>query len=76
MDTVSREADCWTANDRWSRIVDVLMERLHILDSGHDLYKPVIALLSELEGKGRLSKVEKKELKVAKEKIEVVCVCL
>jgi mediator of RNA polymerase II transcription subunit 12 len=76
MDTVSREADCWTANDRWSRIVDVLMERLHMLDVGDDLYKPVIALLSELESKGRLSKVEKKELKVAKEKIEVVCVCI
>lgn len=72
MDTVTREADCWTANDRWSRIVDVLMERLHMLDVGDDLYKRVVALLSELEGKGRLSKVEKKELKAAKEKIEVV----
>jgi hypothetical protein len=72
MDTVTREADCWTANDRWSRIVDVLMERLHLLKAGDKLHRPIVVLLSELEGRGRLSKAEKKELRHAKEKIQEV----
>jgi mediator of RNA polymerase II transcription subunit 12 len=71
MDTVTREADCWTANDRWSRIVDVLMERLHGLEVG-DLHRRIVGLLTELEMKGRLSKVEKKELKAASQKIQEV----
>jgi mediator of RNA polymerase II transcription subunit 12 len=72
MDTVVREADCWTANDRWSRIVDVLMERLLRSSPTYPLYKRSANLLSELEGQGRLTKEEKKELKVAKEQIEKV----
>ena len=71
MDTVTREADCWTANDRWSRIVDVLMERLHGLEVG-DLHRRIVGLSTELEMKGRLSKVEKKELKAASQKIQDV----
>ena len=72
MDTVVREADCWTANDRWSRIVDVLMERLLRSSPTDPLYKRSANLLSELEGQGRLTKEEKKELKVAKEQVEKV----
>jgi hypothetical protein len=76
MDTVTREADCWTANDRWSRIVDVLMERLHLLKAGDKLHRPIVVLLSELESRGRLSKAEKKELRHAKEKIQEVSLSL
>jgi len=72
MDTVTREADCWTANDRWSRIVDVLMERLHGLEAGGDLHRRIVGLLTDLETRGRLSKVEKKELKAASQKIQEV----
>jgi mediator of RNA polymerase II transcription subunit 12 len=72
MDTVVREADCWTANDRWSRIVDVLMDRLLHSSPTEMLHRRIANLLSELDTQGRLTKTEKKELRGAKEQIEKV----
>jgi hypothetical protein len=48
------------------------MERLHLLKAGDKLHRPIVVLLSELEGRGRLSKAEKKELRHAKEQIQEV----
>lgn len=68
MDTVIREADCWTANDRWGRITDALVERLHNVKPGETLHTALITLLSELRQQGRLSSGERKDLKAAQEK--------
>ena len=72
MDTVIREADCWTANDRWGRITDALVERLHNVQPGDRLHGALITLLSELRQQGRLSSGERKDLKAAQEKAKEV----
>ena len=72
MDTVIREADCWTANDRWGRITDALVERLHDVKPGEKLHGALITLLSELRQQGRLSSGERKDLKAAQEKAREV----
>lgn len=68
MDTVVREADCWTANDRWTRIADALVERLHNVQPGERIHTALVRLLGELQQQGRLSGAERKDLREAKEK--------
>lgn len=72
MDTVIREADSWTANERWGRITDALVERLHHVVPRDQLHDPLIALLTELQEQGRLTAGERKDLKAAKEKVKEV----
>ena len=55
MDTVRRDADVWTAMDRWEVLTDALMERNASQDAQGQHHPPLSALLVELGQRNRLS---------------------
>lgn len=70
-DTVHREADKWTAAERWPGIIDALMDRLPSLSAGDALHRHLVSLLRDLDAKGRLSADDAAELAAASEESEV-----
>lgn len=62
IDTLRREADVWTAMDRWPTFVDALLERSAILEARGEYHKSLPALLLELARNGHLSPDEEKDV--------------
>lgn len=70
IDSVRREADKWTAQERWPSMVDALMDRLHNLEEGN-LQRRFVELLQDLGRKGRLSREDAAEVAIIADEIKV-----
>jgi mediator of RNA polymerase II transcription subunit 12 len=69
LDTVQREADKWTAMERWPMIIDALMDRLPNVTGS--LQRRWVKVLQDLERKGRLSRDDAGEVATIAEEIKV-----
>lgn len=73
IDTVRREADVWTAMDRWPSLVDALSERNAVLRRKGHHHKGLVNLLLELAADGYLMEDDEEELR-ANANAQVCCV--
>ncbi len=73
IDTLRREADIWTAIDRWPMFVDALLERLTAIDAQGQYCAELATLLLERAGKGHLSEEEEEDIRALVAKHSIVC---
>lgn len=62
IDTVRRDADVWTAMDRWPRLIDALLKRNDMLEARGQHRSGLAKLLSELADRGRLTDKDEGEI--------------
>lgn len=63
IDALNRDADTWTALDRWGTIVDALMDRHHIFEKKGQHNVPLTDLLLQLADQVRLSEDDEEEVR-------------
>ena len=68
IDTIRRDADVWTANDKWALLTNALMDRNHAQDEKGRHHSGLAALLLELARRGRLSDDDEEEVRASIEK--------
>lgn len=74
LDTLRRDAVYWTGQDRWPRIIDVLMERHQEWESSGRYQPDLSVFLLELVDQGRLSPEDAAEVRVVAESHKLVSV--
>jgi mediator of RNA polymerase II transcription subunit 12 len=67
-DSIRRYADVWTAMDRWTHIIDALMDRSSEQEKKGRLHLGLITLLSELGSSGRLTADDMEEVEASLKK--------
>ena len=75
IDTVRRDADTWTAMDRWEPIIEALLERNAEQDARGRHYPRLTMLLLEMSKSGRLQESDLAAVEASVEKYKTVSDC-
>ena len=63
IDTIRRDADVWTANDKWELLTNALMDRNQAQDVKGRHHAGLSNLLLELVSRGRLTEDDEDEIR-------------
>lgn len=63
IDSIRRDADVWTANDKWLLLTNALMDRNQVQDARGKHHSGLANLLLELARRGRLPEEDEDEVK-------------
>jgi mediator of RNA polymerase II transcription subunit 12 len=65
IDSIRRDADVWTANDKWPLLANALMDRLQSQDARGRHHAALAELLLELAKRGRIGEDDEDEVKAS-----------
>lgn len=68
IDSIRRDADVWTANDKWHLLTNALMDRNQAQDARGKHHSGLANLLLELARRGRLPEDDEDEVKASNAK--------